>query len=65
MKYADLISTQELQNHLDDPDWVIVDCRFSLADTGRGRQDYLAGHIPGAVYAHLDDDLSGIGPGSK
>lgn len=59
MKHADLISTQQLQNHLHDPDWVIVDCRFSLADTGRGRQDYLAGHIPGAVYAHLDDDLSG------
>ena len=37
----------------------MVDCRFSLDDTERGRRDYLKAHIPGAVYAHLDDDLSG------
>lgn len=39
---------------------VIFDCRFSLADTGQGRQQYLAGHIPGAFYLHLDEDLSGL-----
>jgi thiosulfate/3-mercaptopyruvate sulfurtransferase len=38
---------------------VIVDCRFSLADTARGEADYASAHIPGAVYAHLDRDLSG------
>lgn len=38
---------------------VIVDCRFSLADTARGEADYANSHIPGAVYAHLDRDLSG------
>ncbi len=38
---------------------VIVDCRFSLADTARGEADYASSHIPGAVYAHLDRDLSG------
>ncbi len=37
---------------------VVVDCRFSLDDTGAGRRQYLQAHIPGAVYAHLDDDLS-------
>ena len=36
----------------------IFDCRFDLADTQAGRQRFAAGHIPGAVYAHLDDDLS-------
>ncbi len=36
----------------------IVDCRFSLADTGQGERAYEQGHIPGAVYAHLDRDLS-------
>ena len=36
-----------------------MDCRFDLADASRGRADYLAGHIPGAVYAHLDEQLSG------
>jgi thiosulfate/3-mercaptopyruvate sulfurtransferase len=37
---------------------VIVDCRFNLMDTARGEAAYVAGHIPGAVYAHLDRDLS-------
>jgi thiosulfate/3-mercaptopyruvate sulfurtransferase len=59
MPYTTLISAAELAEHLDDPDWAVFDCRFSLADTGRGRRDYQAAHIPGALYAHLDDDLSG------
>ncbi len=58
MPYTTLISTAELAEHLDDPAWAIIDCRFSLADTGRGRRDYQAAHIPGALYAHLDEDLS-------
>lgn len=40
-------------------DWLFVDCRFSLADPEKGYRDYLAGHIAGARYAHLDLDLSG------
>lgn len=59
MTYTTLISTAALAEHLDDPAWVIIDCRFSLADTERGRRDYQVGHIPGARYAHLDEDLSG------
>lgn len=54
-----LISPVDLARHLTGPKWVVVDCRFSLQDTGRGERDYLAGHIPGALYAHLDRDLSG------
>ncbi|MCB0059139.1 MAG: sulfurtransferase, partial [Caldilineaceae bacterium] len=38
----------------------------ALADPPKGRRDYLAAHIPGAVYAHLDEDLSGpIEPGKS
>ena len=37
---------------------VVVDCRFSLTDGAAGRAAYDRGHIPGARYAHLDDDLS-------
>lgn len=59
MSYTTLISTAELNEYLTDPDWVIVDCRFSLDDTAQGRRDYQQAHIPGAVYAHLDEDLSG------
>jgi thiosulfate/3-mercaptopyruvate sulfurtransferase len=57
--YQTLIDPQTLASHLADADWVIVDCRFSLADVSQGRTHYEAAHIPGAVYAHLDDDLSG------
>ncbi|MGD8807880.1 MAG: rhodanese-like domain-containing protein, partial [Chloroflexota bacterium] len=60
MAYTTLISAAELAQHLDDSVWVVVDCRFALADTERGRRDYLAAHIPGALYAHLDEDLSGL-----
>ena len=59
MSYTTLISAAELADHLTDPDWVIVDTRFALTDTEAGRRAYQAGHIPGAVYAHLDEDLSG------
>jgi thiosulfate/3-mercaptopyruvate sulfurtransferase len=37
----------------------LVDCGFDLVDTALGERDYAAGHLPGAVYAHLDRDLSG------
>jgi thiosulfate/3-mercaptopyruvate sulfurtransferase len=39
---------------------LIVDCRFDLADPDKGRGEFLDGHIPGAVYASLDDDLSDL-----
>lgn len=57
--YTTLISCEELHALLGRPDLVIVDCRFSLADTASGRQAYEESHIPGAFYAHLDEDLSG------
>lgn len=59
MIYRTLISVDKLARHLEDPKWVIVDCRFSLADMERGQRDFVQAHIPGAVYAHLDHDLSG------
>ncbi len=40
-------------------DWAMVDCRFALADPERGERDYIYCHARGAVYAHLDRDLSG------
>jgi thiosulfate/3-mercaptopyruvate sulfurtransferase len=58
LMYTTLLDTEIVAAHLDDPDWLLVDCRFSLADTEAGRRAYLAGHIPGAIYAHLDEELS-------
>lgn len=57
--YTTLIDTDTVAAHLDDPEWLVVDCRFSLTDTEQGRRDYQAAHIPGALYAHLDEHLSG------
>jgi thiosulfate/3-mercaptopyruvate sulfurtransferase len=53
-----LIDSQELAAHLDDPSWVVVDCRFTLTDPAAGPAAYARSHIPGARYAHLDEDLS-------
>src|SRR4030067_481899 len=59
MSFTTIITVSELAKHIGDPDWVIVDCRFKLASPDHGKIDYKAAHIPGAVYAHLEDDLSG------
>ncbi|MBK8880202.1 MAG: sulfurtransferase [Haliscomenobacter sp.] len=59
MTHTLLIEPSELKAFLGNPDWVIIDCRFQLSDTEAGRKAYLEGHIPGAYYAHLDEDLSG------
>lgn len=56
--YTTLISTLDLAELLEEVNVAIVDCRFSLGAPGWGRQAYLQGHIPGAVYAHLEEDLS-------
>jgi thiosulfate/3-mercaptopyruvate sulfurtransferase len=58
MTYTALVQVEDLAQHLGDADWAVVDCRFVLADPNRGAQDYRAGHIAGAVYGHLDHDLS-------
>ncbi len=59
MTFTTLVTSEQLHARLADPNLVIVDCRFQLADPDAGRRAYLAAHIPGAVYAHLDRDLSG------
>ena len=58
MVLTTLVDTETLSRHIDDPRWVVVDCRFSLADPAAGRRAYDAGHIPGAHYAHVEEDLS-------
>ncbi len=53
-----LISPEDLAEKLEDSDWVVVDCRFDLTDPAAGKAAYLQDHLPGARYAHLDDDLA-------
>ena len=54
-----LIEPAALAAHLAHPDWAIVDCRFDLARPEWGALAWAAGHVPNALYAHLDRDLSG------
>jgi thiosulfate/3-mercaptopyruvate sulfurtransferase len=65
MTHSTLIDTEALARRLDDPDIVIVDCRFDLADPGAGDRAFAASHVPGAVYAHLDRDLAGTKTGTN
>jgi len=63
--FTTLISATDLAAHVNDPHWLIVDCRFDLARPDAGETTFRMGHIPRAVYAHLDRDLSGpITPGT-
>jgi len=63
--YRSLITAAELRARFSDPGWLVVDCRYELADPAAGRRAYLERHIPGALYADLHDDLSGARvPGS-
>jgi thiosulfate/3-mercaptopyruvate sulfurtransferase len=44
----------------------LVDCRWVLGSPGAGRELYLSGHIPGASFLDVDDDLSAPpGPGGR
>jgi len=37
-----------------------IDCRWELGRPQRGRELYLAGHIPGAAFLDVDEDLSDL-----
>lgn len=58
LTFETLISVENLSNILGESQLIIFDCRFDLADTEVKRGDYLTSHIPGAFYAHLDENLS-------
>ena len=53
-----LVTPQELATHLNDENWIIFDCRHTLADPDIGQEFYDEHHIPGARFAHLERHLS-------
>ena len=63
MPHTTLVSTDTVASRAGE--WAVVDCRFDLANDAWGREQYLAGHIAGAVYANLNDDLSGPRTGTN
>lgn len=59
MHFGPLVDAKTLAARLDDPDLVVFDCRFELADPAAGAAQYAAGHLPGAAHLDLERDLSG------
>jgi thiosulfate/3-mercaptopyruvate sulfurtransferase len=59
VSHTALVSCQSLAERLGDENWRIVDCRHQLSDVDFGTRAYAEGHLPGALFMHLDHDLSG------
>ena len=59
MPLAQLISPRQLAERLQQPDLIVLDCRFALDDAQYGQRSYEQAHIPGARFADLERDLSG------
>jgi len=60
MSSSTLIEAAALGRILGHDDVLVVDCRFDIGDAQRGQREYALAHIPGAVYADLDRDLSDL-----
>lgn len=54
-----LIGAHDLAQHLSAPGWCVFDCRHDLSNREFGRAAYTEAHLPGAMFLHLDQDLSG------
>ena len=61
-----LVTPDWLAEHLDEPRVRPIDVRWYLTERERGKREYLAGHIPGAVHLDIETDLAAAayeGPG--
>ena len=56
--FTTLIDIESLADAYQNPDWLIFDTRYDLADKDAGKKAYQEAHIPGAIYVDLHDDLS-------
>ena len=56
--YISLISPQVVNENIEDPNWRFFDCRFVLTEPEKKQAEFLEGHLPGAMYAHLNHDLA-------
>ena len=62
MRYHTIISATDLKPNLKEPQWIVLDCRFDLLNPRAGYENYQAGHIPGAQFADLNQQLSDTKP---
>jgi len=59
-----LVTAAELRDRLIDPRLRLADVRWFLGQPGVGRQEYDAGHLPGAVFVDVERELvAAEGPG--
>ena len=58
-RFFTLVDADTLRANLGRPDWRVIDCRHDLLQPQAGQLAYAKGHIAGAVFAHMDRDLSG------
>lgn len=57
--YTTLISVEQLQELMArQQPLTVFDCSFDLSSPSAGEAQFEEAHVPGAVYAHLDRDLS-------
>lgn len=60
--FGPLVSGAWLRERLADPDLRVIDFRW-YQDGRSGRDAYLAGHVPGAVFVDLEGEVTGPRPG--
>ena len=60
-----LIEPMALAKIIKNEEVIVFDCRHQLTDPSYGREQFLLGHLPGAVFASIDDDLSGVPTGDN
>lgn len=58
LPFTTIVDVDTLAEYYTHPTWIVVDCRFDLVEKTLGRRQYEVAHIPGAVYADLEKDLS-------
>lgn len=61
MNWTTLVEVEALAAALGDPQLRLVDARFALMEPAAGRAAYAQSHLPGAVHADLNEDLSDLG----
>jgi thiosulfate/3-mercaptopyruvate sulfurtransferase len=60
-----LVQAETLLARLGETGLRIIDCRHELARPAAGREGFLAAHLPGAAFMHMDEDLSAPCNGSN
>jgi len=64
-RFTTLVDARTVLLHLEDPTWVLLDCRYDLLAPQAGCDTYLAAHLPGAQFVDLLTDLSGSPTGKN